>query len=180
MANDCYGKTFTGGGGDTGCAQVQLDSGAYLAEFWGTPASEQSQYANDGLCESVATQLYDATCEPDTGFSNPFLPNKPNKMNKLKATQFHGFNEEMLSPKAVRPMNLGASGVSNMRGFSADYDRKSMNKAPHGAGVSSMSGQRKPEVIRPETYSLYSKSGYASKGQGLYGKSDPRNLDLFK
>jgi len=70
MANNCYGKSFTGGGGDTGCQEVQLDSGAYLAEFWGYPSSEQSQFANDGVCESLATQLYDATCEPDTGFSN--------------------------------------------------------------------------------------------------------------
>ena len=96
---------------------------------------------------------------------------------KLKATQFHGFNEEMLNPKAVRPANLGASGVSNMRGFSADYDRKSANKAPHGAGVSSMSGQRKPEVIRPETYSLYSKSLWLTGDAEHFSAGFPNLVD---
>jgi|TARA_B100000085_G_scaffold75558_1_gene67854 hypothetical protein len=180
MANDCYGKSFTGGGGDTGCAEVQLDSGAYLADFWGYPSSEQSSFANEGVCESLATQLYDATCEPDTGFSNSFVHNKPSKMKKLKATQFYGFNQELLNPKAVAPTQLGASGVSNMSGFSADYSRPSSNKPVSGAGVSSMKAPKAAEMIRPETYSLYAKAGYASKGEGLYAKSDPRNLDLFK
>ena len=101
-------------------------------------------------------------------------------MHKLKASQFHGFNTEYLNPKAAKPESLGAAGVSAFSGFGADYNRASSNKPISGAGVSKMSRPESVEVLRPETYSLYSKSAYAAKGEGLYGKSDPRNLDLFR
>jgi len=101
---------------------------------------------------------------------------------KLKATQFRGFNEDMLNPKEAKPVQLGAAGVSQMRGFSADYSRPSKSKPLTGGGVSSMASGPSTGVIRPETYSLYAKAGVnAQKGEGLYGsKSNPRNLKMYK
>lgn len=100
---------------------------------------------------------------------------------KLKATEFSGFNLDLINPPAANPVKLGVSGVSNMQGFEADYSRPSMQTKPKGAGVSDMAQKPSAGVIRPEAYSLYTKNTRAQKGMGLYGnKSNPRNLNMYR
>ena len=100
---------------------------------------------------------------------------------KLKATQFLGFNTNLINPPAARRVQLGVSGVSDMRGFEADYSRPAMQTKPKGAGVSDRAQKPATGIIRPEAYSLYAKNTRASKGMGLYGKkSNPRNLNMYR
>ena len=190
---NCYGVPFQydcGNGMETG------DAGPFL-ESQGLPSFESP--GDGGInqvglsaqnCSSLASALMHQNCDDPTGFqSNDFdlqaaFPRRKqqNRKNmKLKATQFRGFNEDLLNPKQANPVQLGASGVSSMRGFSADYNRPSKQRPLQGAGVSSMAQAPKAGVITPESYSLYNKGGYAQKGEGLYGgKSDPRNLKMYR
>lgn len=101
-------------------------------------------------------------------------------MKQLRATQFHGFNEKLLNPQAAQPTNLGAAGVSNFKGFEADYSRPAMASPLTGAGVSTMTRNPATQILRPEAYSMYKKVD-VQKGHGLYtGKSDPRNLNMYR
>ena len=100
---------------------------------------------------------------------------------KLNPTQFRGFNLGLLNPAEAAPRKLGVSGVSEMRGFEADYNRPANTYRPSGAGVSQMASKPAAGVIRPEAYSLYTKNVRAEKGQGLYGsRSNPRNLNMYR
>lgn len=191
---NCYGVPFQydcGDGMETG------DAGPFL-ESQGLPSFETP--GDGGInqvgmsaqnCSSLASAVMHQNCGDPTGFYStdfdlqPAFPNRKKQnrtnMKDLKATQFRGFNENLLNPKQASPVQLGAAGVSSMRGFSADYSRPSSQKPLQGAGVSSMGQAPAAGVIRPESYSLYSKGDYASPGEGLYGsKSNPRSLKMYR
>ena len=101
----------------------------------------------------------------------------------LAGSQFHGANLELLNPKAGERKALGVSGVSDFKGFSADYNQQGSNPLSLGAGVSVMA--LKPSTssfLKVEDYSIYKKKGVsAMKGGNLYnGRSNPKSLKTFR
>tara|TARA_R110000744_G_scaffold165560_2_gene282714 strand:+ start:2154 stop:2495 length:342 start_codon:yes stop_codon:yes gene_type:complete len=101
---------------------------------------------------------------------------------QLAGSQFHGANLELLNPQAGKPKALGVSGVSDFKGFSADYSNEGSNPLHLGAGVSVMA--LKPSTssfLKVEDYSIYKKKGVnALKGGNLYsGASNPKSLKTF-
>lgn len=103
----------------------------------------------------------------------------------LKSNQFSGFNTELIDGKShsQRPgkVKLGASGVSKMSGFSADYNRPGSNPLRGGAGVSTMSmGTAPAQPLSDKAYSLYTK-GYADVKDTMYTQhSNPKNPNIYR
>ena len=103
----------------------------------------------------------------------------------LKANQFTGFNCDLIDGKTMssRPgaVKLGASGVSKMTGFSANYNRPGSNPLRGGAGVSSMTlGSAPAAPLDDRSYSLYTK-GYADVKQTMYTQhSNPKNPNIYR
>tara|TARA_R110000751_G_scaffold70573_2_gene143124 strand:+ start:253 stop:594 length:342 start_codon:yes stop_codon:yes gene_type:complete len=105
------------------------------------------------------------------------------KNKQLAGSQFHGANLELLNPPLGKVKPLGVSGVSDFKGFSADYSQEGHNPLPLGVGVSVFAS--KPaisESLRVEDFSIYQKKGVkAMKGGNLYNsRSNPKSLNTFR
>lgn len=106
-----------------------------------------------------------------------------NNLKQLGASQFHGANLELLDPPAGKVKPLGVSGVSDFKGFSADYAQAGRNPLPLGSGVSVFA--LKPSTssfLRVEDFSIYKKQGVREmKGGNLYNsRSNPKSLNTFR
>jgi hypothetical protein len=105
--------------------------------------------------------------------------NKPT----LAGSQFHGANLELLNPPLGKEKPLGVSGVSDFKGFSADYSQAGRNPLSLGAGVSIF--VEKPATstnLSVSDFSIYKKKGVsAMKGGNLYNsRSNPKSLKTFR
>ena len=105
-----------------------------------------------------------------------------NNKKKLAGSQFHGANLELLNPPLGKKKPIGVSGVSDFKGFSADYQKGGRNPLTLGAGVSVF--VEKPatsESMNVKDFSIYKKEGViAMKGGNLYSQhSNPKSLNTF-
>ena len=105
-----------------------------------------------------------------------------NNKKKLAGSQFHGANLELLNPPLGKKKPICVSGVSDFKGFSADYQKGGRNPLTLGAGVSVF--VEKPatsESMNVKDFSIYKKEGVsAMKGGNLYSQhSNPKSLNTF-
>lgn len=90
--------------------------------------------------------------------------NKPS----LAGSQFHGANLELLNPPLGKEKPLGVSGVSDFKGFSADYSQAGRNPLALGAGVSIF--VEKPATstnLSVSDFSIYKKKGVSAMKEAI-------------